>query len=272
MKTVIHYYNYNTRDEKDAKAYAELCEKLTGQGLHLFDSISREHSHFYRNLIAPLNGQEIELETEHLFNNQWNSAPTKTSEKGLRVFDWSEAIHENRSLKQGMWLEQTEEMTAIRALTYKCNYCGKQYFKTQQSFCTACIGSEYLKESELELLFLTPVSADKTRFGGVNLPDGFVEQYHTAQKAARTVRLQEQQDRKLADLQQEITAAQKQFDAFSLLIANNIDFDNVIYYKHTDTFNFGWRRALSSTEQQELWSKLDACGFLAAYKTTFEYQ
>src|SRR6185295_4865296 len=109
MRTIIHAYYYDISKKKDMQEYTELTEKLKTLGLKLFDGISLNKNviTYHKNIIAPLDGTEIELETKFLFNNQWNTAPTVTSESGLRVFDWSEDIVPNRRLKIGMWLEQT---------------------------------------------------------------------------------------------------------------------------------------------------------------------
>jgi hypothetical protein len=269
LRTTLHYYYFNTRNADEQAAYAALSDRLKAEGLTLFDSISANHGTFYRDQIAPLDGQEIELETAHIFNSQWNTAPVATSEKGLRVFDWAEGIHsQSRSIKQGMYLDQTQEMRDIRNLTYKCGYCGKNYFKPSESFCTACIGSEYLTEKELPLLFLVPVANEaKRNYDGVNLPDGFIDLYRERHRETMRAKLQAAQARKLAGIEKEIESKRVEFEAFSLLIENDIDFDNCIYYSHTATFCFGWRQALSGEEQKVLFDKLSACGFVDKFKT-----
>jgi len=250
IKTFLHYYRFDISQADQKVKYLELCQQLEGKGLIKFDSISSSHSKFYTESIAPLDGQLIELETDYLFNNQWNTAKTETSEKGLRVFDWAEPIYPNRSIKEGMYIEQTEEMREIRENTYRCGYCGKNHYKPTIQFCESCIGSEYLTEDNFPLLELAPVSTEKRK--KLPLPVGFIEKYNEAQLMSRSVRLKKQQEQKKASLKAEIKASVKEYKAFSWLISHNLDFDNVIYYNHTDTFSFGWRKSLSDTQKENL--------------------
>jgi hypothetical protein len=96
----------------------------------------------------------IELETEFLFENQWNSNVG-------RVFDWyEEAVFDSRgkerkNIKRGHYLEITPEMAEIRRNTLKCGYTGQQFpaakgyiFNETEN----ALGSPYLKESELHAL------------------------------------------------------------------------------------------------------------------------
>ena len=86
LETTLHYYYFDTKQPDQKQQYQELTEKLKGRGLKLFDSISPSHHDFYNYQIKPLDGQIITLETKYLFNNQWNTAPTPTSEKRLKGF------------------------------------------------------------------------------------------------------------------------------------------------------------------------------------------
>jgi len=124
IKTVLHYYRFNLDKPDEHEAYWRLVSHLEANGLTVFDSISPDHSKWYNETIKPLDYSEIELETEFLFENQWNTAAVKTSETGLRVFDWSEAIYPNKDVREGQWLEQTQEMLAVRMDNLKCWWCG----------------------------------------------------------------------------------------------------------------------------------------------------
>lgn len=263
MKTIIHFYSFDVSKPEDKEQYAALSDKLKAQGLTLFDSISPGHWDFYHKQIKPLNGQEIELETKHLFNNQWNTAPTTTSESGLRVFDWAEDIlvsngKMNKKIKIGMWLEQTPEMIAIRRDTCKCSYCGEQYYKPTNEFCTACIGGEYLTEDNLPLLFLIPVekSDHKYNWKSVNVPASLVAEFTQRHQQTMRNKLEKRQVDKLESIEKDIENSKKEYDAFKWLIAQNIDFDNCIYYSHTGTFAFGWRDSLNDEQRADLRVKL----------------
>jgi hypothetical protein len=264
LKTIFHYYRFNLTNDTERQAYQELREKLEAMNVRLFNVIA-DHSDS-RNF-SDLDGKEIELETDHLFDNQWNTAPNEISDKGLRVFDWYEGIVPNRSIKSGHWLEQTSEMTAIRANTFVCGYCGKKSDKSDV-FCRHCLGSEYLKETDLKLLVLRAVK-DRydVDYDAVVIPESILAEYKEKQKASRIIRLKKRQERQLEDLRTKITNAEIEYTAFELLIDNDIDFENVIYYSHTQTFCFGWREKLSDDDAGKLAKQLNDCGFTARYKT-----
>lgn len=260
MQTKIHYYYFNTAHDDEREAYKKLCKKLESQGLELSDSISADHRNYYKNLIAPLNGKEIELETTHLFNNQWNTAPTETSDQGLRVFDWAEGIHiHNRNIKEGQYLEQTDEMREIRRNTYKCGYCGAQHQAAKGLvFCDKCLDSEYLEEKDLHLLRLLPVEA--TRGNREHLTDAekahllpqYIEQQTVATNSRKVKALEKQRENLHKDYEKAVYEATTKRDGFLWLMDRNINIDNCIYYSHTDRFSFGWRKPVSDEVASKL--------------------
>jgi hypothetical protein len=270
MKTVLHYYSFDTKNQSERDLWLALCDKLRAMGLNCFTSYSKDHYEFYKDHIAPLDGKEVTLETEHLFDNQWNTAPTETSTSGLRVFDWAEDFnYDRRNFKKGMWLEQTEEMSIIRKETWACQYCGAQYHNPTAAFCIKCIGGEHLTEDHLHLLELKPIIGKYRTNGAV--PESILTLYRSEQLIARKKRLEEAQKRKLEQLDKDIQNAIKEKEAFTWLIEHNVDFNNVIFYSHTDTFSFGWRNQLSVVEAEKLEAIL-LQGFSDRYKFEIKRQ
>ncbi len=160
VKTVLHFYEFNTRSAEELKEYARLRERLKKMGYREFDVLETDNGS-YMHKMALLDGKEIELETKYLFSNQWNTVPIQgVSDKGLRVMDWKEILHDNRQLKRGYWLEQTDEMRRVREAVSKCGYCGAAYPTGQQEFCSECLGSPFLEEEDLPLLRLLPVARE----------------------------------------------------------------------------------------------------------------
>jgi len=120
LETKLHHYRYDIDDPKDYGAWIHTKEQLKLEGLEVFDTIAmdlRKKRNWYAN-IKKLEGQTIYLETKYLFNNQWNTV------RGLRLMDWAETIYPNKDINEGYWLEQTNEMRAIRKKYNKCKYCG----------------------------------------------------------------------------------------------------------------------------------------------------
>jgi hypothetical protein len=261
MKTILHayYFDLDTRQGKragDGEAYKAMCDMLRAQGLKVFASIRPKStdSHY-----LPVLDGEIELETKHLFSNQWNT-PTH------RVFDWAEDVVPNRSIKMGHWLEQTEEMRAIRANTATCGFCGHQEPVGQNQFCPKCIGSEYLKRSDVYLLRMLPINQDSRTRAFLTDEEArkILPRYEHAQGlgvAARTEAKLSKRRQRIADLMPEahkkaadlIANARLETDALTWLMDNGYrDIENVIYYPHTQKFGFGWRTPLDAAEVSAL--------------------
>ena len=249
MKTIIHYYEFDTEDGKQALEYNNLVNKLKAMGLKCLATMGVNRFEFYSKEIKPLDGQKIELETKHVFDNQWDTT------NGLRVFDWSEPILDNRYYKIGMWLEQTEEMAVTRRNTYQCGYCGK-VSDVSDGYCRKCLDNEFLTEDYLHLLHLVPAK-DRWR---AKRPDAIPEWLITAWKEAqdlgkisreeehksinrqRVAALVPEAEKKAAQL---IANAKIEADGKTWLLDRGLNIlDNVIFYTHAQEFGFGWRTSM----------------------------
>lgn len=258
IKTVLHSYTFNLKDKEQKAQYGKLVDKLTAMGLVCFTGMDpRTDSRHYAENIHPLDGQTIELETKFVFNNQWNTAPTATSDQGLRVFDWAQPHRiEFEHIVFGMWLEQTEEMKSLRDNTYKCGYCGKNHYKPKIEFCSSCLDSEYLQESDLDLLLLLPVSQEDTKRKGVKAPESLVKEYRDRQLYASTVtrpakemaKAAKRWDKDIAEMKESQAKLAKVVEVMEWAKANNLNTSNFIVYSHTNTICIGWQRKLSKRE------------------------
>ena len=248
IKTIFHAYSFNLNNADEAAAWEALKASLKASHPRCMESHGGD-SHFVK--FEKLDGQMIELETTHLFENQWNTAPMD-GHNGYRVFDWALDYNPygNSKLKRGHWLEQTAEMQAVRDNTTKCGYCGKQEpAQKGYVFCPHCLDSEYLKQSDLYLLRMVAVSADKPHRKFPPLTEAesayLLPLYKDAQLHGSTVRGKVRIAAKRADLQKKfdsaINNAHVEFEGFTWLMDRGISTDNVIYYSHTGRFGFGWR-------------------------------
>lgn len=261
MKTVIHSYNFDIRNEAEKLAYEELKLKLKSNGLKCLES----HGGGSHYSAAYASGLEIELETQHLFDNQWNTKPIEgLSASGLRVFDWAQDYKPNGNAwrKRGHWLEQTEEMRSIRANTCACGYCGKQEpISKGLKFCDACIGSEYLEPKELYLLRMLPISAKHERAELTEAEKAYLLPiYKDAQLHGHTPRDKARITEKRAELEEDykkaIKTAETEYKGFTWLLDHGIKTDNVIYYSHMNKFSFGWRKPIPAEIKSELLNTL----------------
>lgn len=270
IKTKIKYYRYELDKPQDNKEYKLLCENLKNKGLKLFDAISlnnyqQKTEHF--NKIKELEQRGfIELDTTYLFNNQWN---TTEESFNLRVFNWYEEIYPNKQIKEGYYLEITEEMKNLLKNTFSCGYCGKQYFKPKQEFCLNCLDSEFLKKEDLFLLRLRSVKDEDRRTKDLTPTEqkNLIKLYTQAQTKGN----KERAIKKIEDLKkrykEDLKQAQTEYKGFMWLLERGINTDNCIYYNHSNLFTFGWRTLLSFEIEQELKKQLKEFPFKYELKT-----
>lgn len=279
LTTTYHAYHFDVRDPDQAKAWAELKARLKAQGLRLMESHGGG-SH-YR---PELDGRVLTLETAHLFDNQWNTAPVEgISDKGLRVFDWAKdaesSIGAPKNIKRGHYLDQTEDMRRVRRETVECGYCGHQEpSAAAASFCDRCIGSEYLKASDLRLLRLRPVDVSKFGPDAVErgeLTDGeravMLPRYREAQMYGNTERdksrLAKQRASIIAKAEKATRNAAMERDGFLWFMDRGISVGNLIFYDHTGRFCFGWRKPVDAEVLGELLDVISEFPFPYEIKT-----
>lgn len=251
MKTIYHAYDIDITQPGGAEAWAALKARLTAQGARRFHAIGNHCNRSW-------DGYELTLETGHLFDNQWNTAPFAGSETGARVFDWAQDSiwrngSENKTIKRGHYLDQTPEMIAIRREYKGCGYCGKQEPAAKgYVFCPHCLDSEYLTEKDLKLTRVAYIcdSWKDDRFPELSeaerahlLPLYKQAQIHGSTERGRARIAQARADAtKRAD--RAIANAATERDGFLWLLDNGVNTDNVIFYTHTGRFGFGWRRPI----------------------------
>lgn len=264
VKTVVHAYHFDLRQDRENDAWRELKAKLEGIGLRCMES--HGHDSYYYEFGRELDGKEVMLDTKHLFADQWNTAPVEgVSDKGLRLHDWAKDYPSDwkpycpKHLARGYWLEQTDSMREVRRSTVKCQYCGAQEPAAKGNvFCPHCIDSEYLKEEDLRLTRMAPID----RLNDRDVPEltdaekaHLVPLYREAQLVGSTARGRariEKLRRGVAEKYAKKTAnAKAERDGFVWLMDRGfaqMAADNVIYYDHAGKFGFGWRKPLSESE------------------------
>jgi hypothetical protein len=269
IKTTIHTYNFDVSRPDEAATYAELRARLKatpGRGHQMVSwSPGRGDGHYWHVQQRLGAEAEIELETGHLFGNQWNTAPCAGSDKGLRVFDWAEDAHDSgtyntpqgmapRDVRRGHYLDITDEMRELRAETVACGYCGKQQpAEGAATFCDKCLDSPYLKEADLHLLRLRPVDQDRPHAQRAPLTEAeraelfprFVDRQTTGANSRNAAKMTKQRADVIAKADKATKNAEEERKGMLWLLDRGFNLDNVLYYSHTGRFSFGWRGALS---------------------------
>ena len=262
MQTIVHAYHFDISKPAEKAAWEELRAVLSVGHPHRMKSHGGERLHYQTG--QALDGKAIELETAHLFSNQWNSAPIEGfSTIGYRLFDWAQDSlwykgRENRIIKQGYYLEQTDEMREVRANTMACGYCGKQEPAAKGSvFCPQCLDSAYLKQEDLPMLRMRPTNVD--RFAEPLPPltkaesDYLLPLYKEAQTKGNTERGKARIAKAKASIETEYQAsirnATEKRDAANWIMGIIPgQLDNWIFYTHTGRHAFGWRTALGQVQ------------------------
>lgn len=213
--------------------------------------------------------REVNLETQHLFDDQWNSV------EGLRLFNKVEFVWPNKSICEGYYLRQTPEMVAVLQGTAKCRYCGHQAPVGEKDFCDKCLGSAYLKESELHLLRMEPIELPEDRAGGDKkrrtvepLTEGELEQlmpkYIAAQAGLKAKEEAATRKALLRDFEKETSIAETKYKGTLWILDAGVSIENVIFYPHEMTFTFGWRNPLSEAVKEAITKKME--GFPYSYR------
>jgi hypothetical protein len=265
IKTTIHAYRFDVREPDQKSAWEELKASLADHP-HIMESHGGE-SHFH--FVKDIDGQEIELETEHLFDNQWNTAPIAgRSEKGLRVFDWAKDATGSMYphwVRQGHYLDQTPEMRELRRNTHKCPYCGKQEPAAKgYVFCPHCIDSEYLTEADLLKGATRMRPIYRSGFGPESAwkpltdaeRDHILPQYKDAQLHGAIERGKARIAKQRREIDEKARRAVRNAEAeragLLWLMDHGVNIDNVIYYSHTGRFGFGWRKPVDAAILSDL--------------------
>lgn len=245
MKTKLHhYYIGDATTPEGRKAYDEIKrqigEQRHGNPMHCI-------AHDYKPGIGV---EDVELDAEHLFENQWNEAGDKR-----RLFDWFEAYElHNKRMKRGHWLEITDEMHDARTATRSCGYCGKLYGPLhapapERGICTACAGSEYLETKYYDLLRLAPLGLHAKRAPLTSEELDYLRPIIAdAQKRGEESKRQKIAARTLANINELREKAQEVVrhaddEANGRMWFYDRGFTNqgnLIYYTHSKTFCWGW--------------------------------
>ena len=282
IKAELVYYRIDVSRPEGRKAYAELCETLkeipfetrratgtfpngaTNFGLcKLIENLKEKLDiHVISSAHCQLYTREVNLEVEHLFDDQWNTV------EGFRLhnkteFEWP-ALH----IKEGYYIRQNPEMIAVLQGTAKCGYCDHQAPVGEKDFCDKCISSPYLEVSNLRLLRMEPIEAPERRTGEtLKIPRGarplseeelaiVMPRYVEAQTKLQQKKEKELRESIKRNLEQKIELAETDAKGMLWLLDAGISVENLIFYPHTKTFCFGWRQPVSKEVRDELDEKL----------------
>lgn len=248
LTTQLVVYDLDLKKAEDKADYEAIGAERDKAGVVLFRVYPMERG----KSIGP--SREITIETKHLFGNQWNTVPDEYAANGFRVFNWYEEILPNANWRRGHYLTITQEMRDILRNTFKCGYCGAEFYGAHNDglFCSSCLHSEYLKPKDFPLLRLKPLSMKEHFQKRADLTPGelewlmpiYIERQRTGNDERGQKRRKTAKERILAKYEEQMSKVSQfaeERDGMLWLWDHNISIENVIYYSHTRTFSFGWR-------------------------------
>lgn len=273
IKAVLRTYRLDLSKPHERAEYDRIVAGLQARGIRKFDVMAETfptRKGAISTTAPELNGREIEIETEHLFDNQWNTAPIDGySENGLRIFDWYEEGFPNRHIKYGHYLEPNDELVFVRNNTTKCGYCGWQDNRPGSMlqvgadyFHKDCLDSEYLEQGSLPLLRMRKISDTSRR---EPLSEAELAQLLPIYREAQLHGLSERGKARIAKAKADVAAkyertvhnAAIERDGRLWILGTLPGLDgNAIYYSHTGRWGFGWRSPINDTVLGELLDKI----------------
>jgi hypothetical protein len=137
-------------------------------------------------------------------------------------------------------------MEAVRRNTLACGYTGQQFpadcgltFNTTERG----LASFGLKESELSMLRLLPIWPEGVRRKELTAEerDYLLPLYVAARMKGEEKKRAEQRAEVEAEHKRDCARAEMEYLGKLWLLDRGMSLENVIYYNHTERFNFGWR-------------------------------
>lgn len=253
--TVIHMYYFNLDNKDDRNNWNVLKARLSNGPSCMHSRSYNKHRQQEYHYDPSRDGTNVPLETSTLFDNQWNASPIPewdvSNTSGYRLFDWARDAVDNPKIVQGYYLDQTPEMIEIRNSRVVCKYCGHQEPAAKgYVFCDKCLNSKYLNEEDLYLVRMVSVKDQMNPLRPLTEAEKnyLLPLYKEAQK--RNVDILR---KKLINDRDEAIAHEKtECDGMLWLLDHGLKIDNVIYYKHTGKFCFGWSKPITDEEKSKI--------------------
>lgn len=267
IQTTIFTYRLDISKPEEKQRYEVLLHSLKAQGLRVFDTINGEH---YIGSFAH-GGVSVNLSVKNVFENQWNTeADNVDGLKNRRVFDWAETIYPNKRIKAGHYLIQTDEMKALRAHVFTCGFCGKAHDSREQDipeFHEYCLESKYLAENQLFLTRFKPVTAKRNSEKQNALDNAdLLKDYKLAQIKTGVALRKKERERLIRDKQASDRLIDIEFKGKLLLSGAGLSLDNIIFYRHTETFTIGWLKELTTQQFDVVQACLNSSAVPFPYK------
>ena len=265
ITTKVHFYYCDIDKPEEAATYEEMMREIKAIGYkpHTVNTEINRVKWDDVQVETVKRTEVVFLETKFIFDNQWNGS--SESLKDYRFFDWLVYEFPNKKIKAGYWIEPTYETADIRG-QFQCRYCGHiNGYDKGDGFHHKCLSSPYLKQSELYLPTFARIHSKWNKdpdWSEIDIPDEIKKEYLEKQKEMRRNEFQKQYADFVKSTKKKIADKEKELKVWEFLSDHDfLDFKNLIYYSHSETFCFGWRETYSKEEGSALRDMLEIIGF-----------
>ena len=257
IKITVKKYYFDISNDHDAATYSNLKAELRQKGIKKFRAIAN-------------NREEVNLEGCFTISPAFLFGDQSNTEEGRRVFDWFESYQtqrHNKNIRHGYYISAGfEELQEARKNRLTCGFCGHQYDREgAPKLCTHCLDSPYLEAENLPLLKLAVVGEKRAPLTGkeeAQLRAAFNNR-QVKVKAAKTAEKREKITQRHTEA---IEVANVEYTGFLWLLDKGINTENCIFYSHSKTFCFGWRKPLDKEVAAKLRKELEHFPFSVEYK------
>lgn len=148
MKTQLRYYFLDIGRSPGKSEYANIKARTHGKP-------------FQTKYFSELFTMDLEMVIHGaLPDNVFECSLAMLGDSGLnhKVRAWCEYPHRNPMIKEGYWLDVTNEMIDLQDNTYVCQGCKTVTTNPRFAFCMECVEKPSAWECDLHLFYWSPVS------------------------------------------------------------------------------------------------------------------
>lgn len=258
IKTQVVAYKFDITTDEGLRSWEQLLASQKEIGIPLVEFL---YTDTYRRArgekVHTVVSGDVVLETDHAFEDQWNTADDSPTNPSFRLHDFVRYIYPNRDLRGGHYVVMTDEIRNFRKNTVKCRYCGNLEPLSKEKFHMNCLGSEYMTEGRLPLIRYKTL-ADTTAVGPLTksehaylLPLFKAAQLESADSAAGR-KLRKHRASLIANHAKTVENSEIEMTGMLWIMDQGLSTENCIYYSHTKVFTFGWRNPVSKEERKAI--------------------
>ena len=252
--TLNKYYYDISKPEQYHEYQTQVVSRAENLSFKIFQSVSE--SHHSKGWLQDL-PTKVVVDTDFLFNNQFNTVAENGVSSGYRLHFWYEAMYPNKDIKEGYFVTgDIDEMYDLLSRTYVNGYTGETVTIEGNDTPPYCddsektLSSEHLEKSQLRQLMYSPLRGEKEIMGQQVLAK-LEEQYKFYQTKANRLREQQRHKAAMDEHNKKQRQMVKEHEIRLEVVKARGNCKNLIYYSHTDTFCYGWNQHVTENQGEQ---------------------